>query len=93
MTKAINETNERANYVELSTDQEGTGARDRLRFWLLRFTGLETPIWFEHFCCGLLSPNCEPSPYWTLLVSHAFLLIFTCQSMLFGIAILRYDPK
>ncbi|CAE7489734.1 unnamed protein product [Symbiodinium natans] len=47
-----------ANDIDL-TSTNGAPLRDRLRFWLLRYADLEATLWFEHLCCGLLSPSAE----------------------------------
>ncbi|CAE6973695.1 unnamed protein product [Symbiodinium sp. KB8] len=47
-----------ANDIDL-TSSSGAPLRDRLRFWLLRYADLEATLWFEHLCCGLLSPRAE----------------------------------
>ncbi|CAE7770576.1 unnamed protein product, partial [Symbiodinium sp. CCMP2456] len=47
-----------ANDIDL-TSSNGAPLRDRLRFWLLRYADLEATLWFEHLCCGLLSPSAE----------------------------------
>jgi phosphopantetheinyl transferase (holo-ACP synthase) len=43
----------------MGNDIDVSENRDRLRFWLLRYASLESHLWFEHMCCGLLSPTCE----------------------------------
>ena len=57
---AINKSFADAFDIDLSPAvPSGAPLRDRLRFWLLRYSDLEATLWFEHLCCGLLSPEAE----------------------------------
>ncbi|CAK9118523.1 unnamed protein product [Durusdinium trenchii] len=56
---AINKSFSDANDIDLGSDPQLAPLRDRLRFWLLRYSDLEVTLWFEHLCCGLLSPEAE----------------------------------
>lgn len=67
---AISKSFADANDIDLSASAAAP-LRDRLRFWLLRplatwlagrpehqgYADLEATLWFEHLCCGLLSPE------------------------------------
>jgi len=59
VASAIRGMEDSANNMSLGDKATESEARARLRFWLLRYAGMETEIWFEHLCCGLLSPKCE----------------------------------
>eukprot|EP00931_Biecheleriopsis_adriatica_P032930 TRINITY_DN19156_c0_g1_i1.p1 TRINITY_DN19156_c0_g1~~TRINITY_DN19156_c0_g1_i1.p1 ORF type:complete len:5580 (-),score=1373.58 TRINITY_DN19156_c0_g1_i1:6-15065(-) len=40
------------------SSEEGKDARERLHFWLLRYSGHETEMWFQLLCRSLLSQDC-----------------------------------